>query len=736
MGAIRRVMPRNVVWERPSRDCSGSMPIGNGQIGLNVWVEEDGDLLFYVATTDAWSENCRPLKLGRVRVNLSPNPFVKGSPFRQVLDLRHGEIEIAAGKGDAAVLLRVWVDANQPVVRVQTDGKRAFDVRVEFETWRTYRRRLRGKEQHSVDQLANSRGTNPSPYFVEPDVITVGGWKDQLVWYHRNERSLWADNLKLQGLGHLTGRMRDPLLHRTFGGCIKGEGLTAVDSQTLNSAAPSKHYLVCVYPLTAQTESVEEWLKLLDDRVAAVDAMDLESCREAHRRWWNEFWSRSWIRVSGTDGAEDVSQGYTLQRWVNACGGRGAYPIKFNGSIFTVDGEDDGQWDADYRRWGGPYWFQNTRLIYWPMLATGDFDLMQPLFRMYLDALPLAKERTKVYYNHDGAFFPETIFFWGAWTSWDYGWERAGKPDGLADNTSIRYHWEGGLELLAMMLDCYAYTNDEEFLKEKLLPMAGEIITFYDQHYKLDENGKLRIWPSQALERGKDPRCTNPMPEVAGLKRVLGKLLNLREAYTRKEQRRGWERLLSEVPALPAREVEGQTILAPAEKYRQVKSSGSEQPQLYAVFPYRLFGIGKPGLALALETFRRRDSTHVGAWCQDTIQAACLGLAQEAAAGVVKYAGSTHSGSRFPGFFDDWVDWIPSQPHGGNLQSTLQTMLLQADGAKIILFPAWPKEWNVEFKLHAPMKTIVEGVYWDGKLEQLRVTPPSRAKDVAKMAPQ
>ena len=40
----------NVVWETASKDSSGSMPIGNGDIGLNVWVEEDGDLLFYIRT--------------------------------------------------------------------------------------------------------------------------------------------------------------------------------------------------------------------------------------------------------------------------------------------------------------------------------------------------------------------------------------------------------------------------------------------------------------------------------------------------------------------------------------------------------------------------------------------------------------------------------------------------------------------------------------------------------------
>ena len=35
----------NVVWDSPSKNSSGSMPIGNGDIGLNTWVEENGDLL-------------------------------------------------------------------------------------------------------------------------------------------------------------------------------------------------------------------------------------------------------------------------------------------------------------------------------------------------------------------------------------------------------------------------------------------------------------------------------------------------------------------------------------------------------------------------------------------------------------------------------------------------------------------------------------------------------------------
>ena len=57
-------------------------------------------------------------------------------------------------------------------------------------------------------------------------------------------------------------------------------------------------------------------------------------------------------------------------------------------------------------------------------------------------------------------------------------------------------------------------------------------------------------------------------------------------------------------------------------------------------------------------------------------------------------------------------------------------MLLQTDGQRVFLLPAWPKEWDVQFKLHAPHKTVIEGCYRNGKLETLRVTPASRRKHV------
>jgi hypothetical protein len=75
-------------------------------------------------------------------------------------------------------------------------------------------------------------------------------------------------------------------------------------------------------------------------------------------------------------------------------------------------------------------------------------------------------------------------------------------------------------------------------------------------------------------------------------------------------------------------------------------------------------------------------------------------------------------------------DWTPDQDHGSVMMSALQRMCVQYEGDKILVLPAWPKDWNVSFKLHAPKNTTVEGVYRNGKLEQLKVVPESRRKDV------
>jgi hypothetical protein len=102
------VAANDITWTTLGQNEDDSMPIGNGDLAANAWTEQNGDLVLLVAKSDAWTELGKLVKLGRVRIQLTPNPFVGASGFSQVLRLEDGSIEIRSGDN----VLRVWVDAN------------------------------------------------------------------------------------------------------------------------------------------------------------------------------------------------------------------------------------------------------------------------------------------------------------------------------------------------------------------------------------------------------------------------------------------------------------------------------------------------------------------------------------------------------------------------------------------------------------------------------------------------
>lgn len=712
----------DITWTTPGRSSADSLPLGNGDIAANIWTDEDGDILLYLSKSDAWDRYCRLIKVGQLRIRVKPG-LLDEVKFEQKLSLEDASVIVT--NGDTTV--RLWCDAHWPRLVVEVNSSEPVDVRVEIEPWREKSRELEPREVHVL-------GIDPGKtYATEPDTL-VPKLRNAVAWYQRNEDSIWAETLDVQGLGDFKAEGADPLIGRTFGGYIRGDNFKRRGRNGLVTAKKTTTAAFTVTLLTRQTATIDTWLDEITESADPTRVPALADTWRDHTAWWRDFWSRSHIHAELRDtdwcNPGNITEHVKWHRFMTACSARGSYPVKFNGSLFTADWDVPGEaYDADYRRWGGGYWWQNTRLIYWTMLGNGDYDLMRPLFRMYREILPLAEHRTQKWFGHGGAFFSETMYFWGCLLPTNYGLDREGKEPGHVENRYIRRYWQSGFELIALMLETYQHTGDEALLTEELLPVARSVLRFYALHYPNDHEGRLLLKPAQSLETWWETE--NPMPEVAALHYLLPQLIALPDSVLKASDLGAWRALSARLPRLPIGERDGARMLLHAAKVEDTPHN-SENPELYAVFPYRLFGIGHPDIELARNAYTHRTFPDSGAWRQDAVHAAYLGITNAAAYLTHKNCEGPHQSQiRFRGFWGPNYDWIPDFDHGSVAQLAFQSMLVQAVGDRIYLFPAWPDDrWNVDFKLHLPKHTTVECELKDGVITRLEVSPSERRRDI------
>jgi hypothetical protein len=273
------------------------------------------------------------------------------------------------------------------------------------------------------------------------------------------------------------------------------------------------------------------------------------------------------------------------------------------------------------------------------------------------------------------------------------------------------------------------------------IPFIESCLTFFDEHYQylarnrsakaLDGNGHLVLYPGSGAETFK--MAYNANSTIAALQTVTKRLLELPDNYLTKDERTKLTAFAKRIPSITYREVNGHKVLSPAQSWERINNE--EDTQFYSVFPWGIHGLNKPDLDIALNTWKY-DTLAIKVrsgkgWKQDNIFAARLGLTTEAA--ELTTFKLKDSGRRFPAFWGPGFDWTPDHNWGGSGMIGLQEMLMQVDDKKISLFPAWPKTWDVHFKLHAPYQTTVEGVLKDGKVTSLKVLPAERMKDVVVM---
>ena len=374
----------NIEWDTQSKDATGSMPLGGGNLGLNVWVEDD-DVLFYIGHPDSRLENQKLIKLGRVRLSFSPSPF--SGKFSQQLNLQESSVSI---KGETVhgkpLNLKLWVDAFNPVVHAELISAEPVEVTVAYESW----------------------------FFESLEILNGLEWRYRL----DPSKSDLPGKIENQKLEPIAKMIQNPLLNLTIGGRIVADGLVYLGTDSAvymntpfkawktKTAKPVNDLDIRVLLRVAQEESLEDWKRNLD-ALEEKTKISSESDYSGTVEWWKQFWDRSYISINPDkdrkDTAWQVGRNYQLFRYMLGCNRTGTSPTLFNGGIFTFDNplKDFGAFGAkspnpDERAWWETMFMaQNQRLVYWPMIRAGDFDLLEVGLNFYRDRANLQQARAR-----------------------------------------------------------------------------------------------------------------------------------------------------------------------------------------------------------------------------------------------------------------------------------------------------------------------------------------------------
>lgn len=435
-----------------------------------------------------------------------------------------------------------------------------------------------------------------------------------------------------------------------------------------------------------------------------LDAAKQRGWRELlaeHKRYWADFWSKSALYLAGPDAtAEYFAQLWYLNLYWAGCQSRGPYCPKFNGGNFLLE--------KDQRTWGGSYWYQNTREMFWCLPAANHPELVQPLYDLYKSLLPENRRMAKEHFHAGGIQVQETISQFGSGTGGPF--THLVLTDGL--ETALEFHkW-------------YRHTGDERLWREELYPYMKEAVQFFLDYAKRGEDGKWHIYPTNSRETWW--RVQDAAPDLYGLRAVLPILLRESERLGRDaELRPVWQEFLDNLAEYPVDPETGAlapcrfladpppTDLARVEamyKDKNVSRSAKDRkncecPECELLYPWDLAGIGSANYEQAKKTFEVRKWCACG-WDPAGIWAARLGLADEALKILLGHGANqrwpqgwwnTPSGTRWVKALID----VPGFDSSGTNATTLTEMCLQSYGSKIRVWPAFPGAWSGLLRLRA-----------------------------------
>jgi len=631
----RYLSKHDIVFNKPITDPKNALTVGNGRVGAMVWNAKG--ITMQVTGVDASEESC--FSEGWLNLSTLPGMDSNYTTFQQYLCLYDGTITT---RYDNNRTVTIFGSPNSEVLGIHVEDGRAGVNSVTFQVsmW------------DPNTQMTSNGGWNS----MMSDIPDVNTWRTVTSFANQNEAGISRGQTDANNFGY------------TLAASVEGAAFTTrqVDNRTVQlQITPSPSYTIwiaCASRLNAPgNNSAAQASSLL----ASVKAAGYTATMVAYVNWWHAFWEKSFVQYSNAAGDADYMENYYyLADYIIASGAYGNYPFHFINGVYKSN--------ADIGiHWSGAYWYWNQRDVYNSFLASNHADALSGFYRLYSRVLAKLKSYTMTRFTIDGAWTPETM-------RWD------GDATWTTTSTYTDRIYTTGAEVASNMFMRVCYTNDSVFLRDTAYPSMRETAKFmaaklsYDatarQYYMANSNAHETYWGVK-----------NAITDLAAVRSLFPQVIQAARALNVDPTlQTRWQNIHDSLVPFKTEPYNGGTRYL-AYDPPTVSQSNGENVVCELMWPYSVTGIGAPDYATVLNNYNSRPNAYSNVWSPDAIQAARIGLGDEAFNGMKRMLGSYQS---YPNGFTNNTNGV-FEFIGVHLLA-MNESLLHSYNDTIRVFPALP----------------------------------------------
>jgi len=390
------------------------------------------------------------------------------------------------------------------------------------------------------------------------------------------------------------------------------------------------------------------------DRIAANTA--------AHRQWWNDFWSRSFIEIPD----KTIEQCWYASWYImGSCSRAGKVAPGLWGNWLTVN---DPMWFGDF------HLNYNFQAPFYGLYSANHAETTLPFYDAMNQSIPRGRKIAAAK-GWKGIHLPVSI---GPWGMCPYGEDMDLGQRSNAAYAALLFIWY------------WQHTQDNAWLKTTGYTYLRETAAFWEDYLKL-ENGRYVIY-NDSIHEGSGPDM-NGLLSLGLVKTLFSNMIPMSEALgVDSNNRDKWRDIVEKISAFPLQEKDGKTVFRYTEK--GVEWWGDNTLGIQHIFPAGAIGLDSDPKLLEIShnminaMGRWRDYNGSSSW-----YAACARVGYDPKK-ILAELNNMYSHHALPNKLLSFG--------GGGIENVspalgVTEMLLQSHEGVIRFFPCWPKEQDARF---------------------------------------